>query len=122
MECVKCFVLLPQEFFRCDYFTDVGAGGLLHKLHCAVERSLAGVDFGGSMSQQVSNSFCKCFVSGAWRSPHLPEPVSTLRASQQHVQGQLHSMVKRSLVGFGFGSSMLQQVSKHCCRRFASGA
>jgi hypothetical protein len=48
-----CVVLLLQEFFRCDYFTDVGAGGLLHKLHCAVERSLAGVDFGGSMSQQV---------------------------------------------------------------------
>ena len=50
-----CFAY-TQEFFRCDYFTDVGAGGLLHKLHCAVERSLAGVDFGGSMSQQVRAS------------------------------------------------------------------
>jgi len=46
-------LLLLQEFFRCDYFIDVGALGLLHKLRCAVERSLAGVDFGGSMTQQV---------------------------------------------------------------------
>jgi hypothetical protein len=58
-------LLLLQEFFRCDYFTDVGAGGLLHKLHCAVERSLAGVDFGGSMSQQVSKNCCRRFASGA---------------------------------------------------------
>lgn len=47
-----CCLLLLQEYFRCDYFIDVGAAGLLHKLRCAVERSLAGVDFGGSMSQQ----------------------------------------------------------------------
>jgi hypothetical protein len=50
---VLLLLLLLQEFFRCDYFIDVGALGLLHKLRCAVERSLAGVDFGGSMTQQV---------------------------------------------------------------------
>jgi hypothetical protein len=59
-----CCVL--QEFFRCDYFIDVGAGGLLHKLHCAVERSLAGVDFGGSMSQHVRRSWMMMSVAGTF--------------------------------------------------------
>ncbi|WIA16827.1 hypothetical protein OEZ85_013764 [Tetradesmus obliquus] len=78
-----------EEFFRCDYFTDVGAGGLLHKLHCAVERSLAGVDFGGSMSQQDVESlvitmhaaFEESFVRAedlwaAYLVPPGPAPVS----------------------------------------------
>jgi hypothetical protein len=42
-----------QEFFRCDYFIDAGAAGLLVKLKAAVDRSLAGVDFAGTMTPQV---------------------------------------------------------------------
>ncbi|KAF8065730.1 VAC8 [Scenedesmus sp. PABB004] len=41
-----------EEFFRCDYFIESGAAGLLHRLRAAVQRGLAGVDFGGSMAQQ----------------------------------------------------------------------
>ncbi|KAF6264722.1 Peroxin-3 [Scenedesmus sp. NREL 46B-D3] len=83
-----------EEFFRCDYFTGVGAGGLLHKLHCAVERSLAGVDFGGSMSQQDVESlvvtmhaaFEESFVRAedlwaAYLVPPGPAPVSVRTGS-----------------------------------------
>jgi hypothetical protein len=31
-----------QEFFRSDYFIDVGARGLMHKIRRAVEATLAG--------------------------------------------------------------------------------
>ena len=44
---------LSQEFFRCDYFIDAGAAGLLVKLKAAVDRGLAAVDFGGCMNPQV---------------------------------------------------------------------
>jgi len=43
----------PQEFFRCDYFIDAGAAGLLERLRAAVDRAMAGVDFGGCMTPQV---------------------------------------------------------------------
>eukprot|EP00878_Enallax_costatus_P033994 GHUV01037591.1.p1 GENE.GHUV01037591.1~~GHUV01037591.1.p1 ORF type:complete len:423 (+),score=131.41 GHUV01037591.1:598-1866(+) len=78
-----------EEFFRCDYFTDTGAAGLLHKLRCSVERSLAGVDFGGSMSQQdvealvitIHAAFEDSFVRAedlwaAYLVPPGPAPVS----------------------------------------------
>lgn len=39
-----------QEFFRSDFFIDVGAAGLLHKLRRAADASLAAVDFGGVMT------------------------------------------------------------------------
>lgn len=41
-----------EEFFRCDYFIDAGAAGLLVKLRAAVDRGLAAVDFGGTMTPQ----------------------------------------------------------------------
>lgn len=45
--------LQTQEFFRCDYFIDAGAAGLLLKLGAAVDRTLGSVDFGGCMTPQV---------------------------------------------------------------------
>lgn len=41
-----------EEFFRCDYFIDAGAAGLLERLRAAVDRAMAGVDFGGCMTPQ----------------------------------------------------------------------
>ena len=37
-----------EEFLRCDFFVDVGAAGLLHKLRRAVDAALAAVDFAGA--------------------------------------------------------------------------
>ncbi|WIA37048.1 hypothetical protein OEZ86_014025 [Tetradesmus obliquus] len=94
-----------EEFFRCDYFTDVGAGGLLHKLHCAVERSLAGVDFGGSMSQQVRASKVSAFrvlVARLWASVvHLDGVDFGGSMSQQDVESlviTMHAAFEESFV------------------------
>jgi hypothetical protein len=40
----------PKEFFRSDFFIDVGAAGILHKLRRAVDAVLSAVDFGGSVA------------------------------------------------------------------------
>ncbi|KAI8475880.1 MAG: hypothetical protein J3K34DRAFT_517044 [Monoraphidium minutum] len=39
-----------EEFFRSDFFVDVGAAGLLHKLRRAVDTAVSAVDFGGAVA------------------------------------------------------------------------
>lgn len=100
-----------QEFFRCDYFIDIGAAGLLHKLRCSVERSLAGVDFGGSMSQQdvealvitMHAAFEESFVRAedlwaAYLVPPGPAPVSVRTGKYKQYSSWAISSKSRILI------------------------